>query len=287
MKFELTIAVLTYNHERFITDCLNGIFRQDINFKTEIIISDDFSLDNTNHLVYDFIKSHSKRNFTFTHLKSKKNMGPRRNFNKVMSNVKSRYVAICDGDDVWTDAFKIKKQYKELQLNSKLVLSCHNYNFISENNIILKTTRYKRIVFNRDMIFGKNAINVQPSTVLFKYYPDLFFNSSIKSTGFNYDLNRILTKGDGLYLDSIFCSYRTNENGQFYSKTISKRLEISLTNQVQIYFDKKFTDKRTRKRVLMHSIYLIGHSIFFLLIKFQLNELYNCLKMIKNLKYKP
>ena len=177
MIFELTIVVLTYNHERFIRDCLIGIFNQEINFKTEVIISDDFSTDETNSLICDFIKSHNKKYLTFNHLKSEKNLGARHNFNKVMSKVRSKYVAICDGDDVWTSPIKIKQQYSELLSNNKLVLSCHNYDFISEDDTISINKKYNRFIFKRNMIFGKNSINVQPSTVFFKFYPDVFSNS--------------------------------------------------------------------------------------------------------------
>jgi glycosyltransferase involved in cell wall biosynthesis len=287
MKFELTIIVLTYNHEKFIVNCLNGIFNQDITFKTEVIISDDFSSDDTNSLISDFIKSHKKKYITFNHLKSEKNLGPRINFNKVISHVKSKYVAICDGDDVWTSPIKIKQQHIELQSNNKLVLACHNYDFILKNNTLKNKKKYGRFIFRRNMIFGKNAVNVQPSTVFFRFYSDVFSNSSLKSNGFNYDFSRLLSKGDGLYLESTFCNYRINENGMYYSKGAVKRLEIALTNQIQIYFDKNFTDNKVRKYVLFNSIYLISHTIFFLLIKFQFNQFFNCIKMLNNINYKP
>ena len=283
----MTIVVLTYNHQKFITDCLNGIFNQDINFDIEVIISDDYSTDNTNSLVSDFIKSHKKNHLNFTHLKSDKNFGPRINFNKVMSKVKSNYVAICDGDDFWHSPSKIKIQYNKLRKNNNLALCCHNYDFISEDNTVLKNKKkYQEFIFKRNMIFGANAINVQPSTVFFKYYPDVFTNPSINSTGFNYDLNRLLTKGDGLYLKSSLCNYRVNENGQFYSKTLVKRLEIALTNQIQIYFDKDFTDTKTRTKVIFNAIFLISHAFFFLLIKFQFKQFLKCIKMLKSINYK-
>ena len=100
-------------------------------------------------------------------------------------------------------------------------------------------------------------------------------------------MNRLLTKGDGVYLDETFCNYRFNQNGQFYSKSLVKRLEIALTNQIQIYFDKNFTDNKTRKRVIVNSMYLISHTFFFLLIKFQFNQFFNCIRMLNNIKYKP
>ena len=268
---ELSVIVLTYNHEEFILKCLRGIVNQIFPYDINVIISDDFSSDNTNKIVEKFIIDNKKQNFKYTHLTSKKNNGPRKNFNKVTSIIKSKYVAICDGDDHWTNSEKLLKQHNQLTSNDDIVICCHNYDMIFEEQIINKI-RNPSLIFNKSMMFGRMKLNVRPSTVFFKYFSDVFSNSSLNSTGFNYDLNRILSKGKGIYLSSSYCNYRINQDGQYYSKSPNERLDISLKNIIQIYLDKDFVDNKLRRMIRGNAFRLILKTQFFSLIKFQFIE---------------
>ena len=56
----VSIVIITYGHEKFIDETINGVVMQETNFDFELIIADDCSPDNTSNLVNDFIINHPK-----------------------------------------------------------------------------------------------------------------------------------------------------------------------------------------------------------------------------------
>lgn len=92
-----SVAICTYNGERYIKDQLKSILDQDREVD-EIVICDDCSIDNT-VMICDEILSHSGIKYTI--IKNKKNLGFIKNFYQAMSLCKNDIIFLCDQDDVW------------------------------------------------------------------------------------------------------------------------------------------------------------------------------------------
>ncbi len=93
----IDVLLATYNSEKYISEQLISILEQDYtDFK--IIISDDYSTDNTIQIINDFIiKYPNKIELTTTN----KNIGAKENFNKLLSLSTANYIMFSDHDDVW------------------------------------------------------------------------------------------------------------------------------------------------------------------------------------------
>jgi glycosyltransferase involved in cell wall biosynthesis len=113
----ISIWVLTYNHAKYIKECLIGIFSQKTNLNYEVLIGDDCSSDKTYEIINE-ISSTQKHPITI--IRSKKNLwdvsGTVLAY-KLFSIARGKYVALCEGDDFWTDQNKLEKQVDYLDSN--------------------------------------------------------------------------------------------------------------------------------------------------------------------------
>lgn len=145
MSIKLSILVFTYNHGEFIRDALQGILKQKVNFQYEIIVSDDFSTDNTLDIILEFQKKYP---LVFNVLESKKS-GVLHNTYRVLEHVKSDYVAILDGDDYWINETKLQKQINFLDNNL-------NYNGVFHDAQIIHEGTASKILFSGKKFYSQN-----------------------------------------------------------------------------------------------------------------------------------
>lgn len=113
---EVSICITTYNHEKYIEECLNSIFEQEFNARYEIIIGNDNSSDNTEAIIYDIMTSHPKGD-RIKYFKNVPNLGYVKNTLLTFSKASGKYIAILDGDDCWIDATKLQQQFDFLEAN--------------------------------------------------------------------------------------------------------------------------------------------------------------------------
>ena len=140
----------SYNSEKYISESIKSIINQTYT-NWELIITDDFSSDNTVKVVESFIKN-DKRIKLYV-LKSNQGAGAARNNSIKMA--KGRFIAFCDSDDQW------KKNKLEIQLNmmiqKNLFLSYSGYDIITENGNYMKTV-YPPKIITLNKILSNNYI---------------------------------------------------------------------------------------------------------------------------------
>ena len=96
----VSICCITYNHEQFIAQALEGFVMQQTNFDFEIVISDDCSTDTTRAIIE---KYKEKYPLLFKDVSPSKNLGTMANFKQTLEACAGKYIALCEGDDYWTD----------------------------------------------------------------------------------------------------------------------------------------------------------------------------------------
>ena len=126
---ELSVFVLTYNQEEFIAQTLDSIINQQTNFDFEIVIGDDASVDETSIICEQYKQSYPH---IIDYKRNKTNLGLIANFITTAARLKGKYVAICDGDDYWTDFNKLQKQVDFLEANEEYcIVGTNSLNLIN------------------------------------------------------------------------------------------------------------------------------------------------------------
>lgn len=111
---KISVIVPTYNHEHYIAQCLESILCQKGDFQPEIIIGDDSSTDGTRLTAKQFQCKYPDTVFL---LPSLENLGVTKNLKRCLDACTGEYIAICEGDDYWTDERKLQKQVSFLELH--------------------------------------------------------------------------------------------------------------------------------------------------------------------------
>lgn len=111
---EVSICITTYNHEKYIEECLNSIFAQEFSAHYEIIICNDNSPDSTEAIIQQIMTTHPKGDH-IKYFKNIPNLGYVKNTLFSFSKASGKYIAILDGDDFWIDPLKLQKQFDFLE----------------------------------------------------------------------------------------------------------------------------------------------------------------------------
>ena len=124
-KVSVSIICFTYNHENYISQTIESFLSQIINFKFEIILHDDASTDGTAVIVREY-----ERKFPnlFTCIFQKENQYikcPNAMIGLTLNKARGKYIALCEGDDFWTDPLKLQQQVDFLETNPTFSMSFH------------------------------------------------------------------------------------------------------------------------------------------------------------------
>lgn len=135
----LSVCVRTHNQEKFIADALESVLMQITGFEFEIIVSDDASSDGTVEILKAYHDAYPDK---IRLLLSEKNIGGPENLKRVIEASNAKYVTCLDGDDFYTDEYKLQKQVDFLEAHPKYAACFHNTWYADSNGTL-------RGLFNR------------------------------------------------------------------------------------------------------------------------------------------
>lgn len=130
----VSICCETFNQEAFLKDALEGFVMQKTDFPFEVLIHDDASTDRTPEIVRDYVRRYpglfkpiyQTENQWSRHV----NIWTRIQFPRA----KGKYIALCEGDDYWTDPLKLQKQVDFLEAHPDFVLCCSAFTQTMDGN---------------------------------------------------------------------------------------------------------------------------------------------------------
>lgn len=131
----VSIRCVTYNQENYIDKCLEGIVKQKTNFRFEAYVHDDASTDKTSDVVEKYAKNFPniiKPYIEKNNIYSKKDGS----FKRTTWNpdyLTGKYLALCEGDDYWTDPYKLQKQVDFLESHPEYGMCFTNFSILREN----------------------------------------------------------------------------------------------------------------------------------------------------------
>lgn len=208
----VSICMITYNHEQYISEAIEGVLNQDINFPVEFIIADDASSDKTGKIIEKYISNHPNGSL-IKYFRHEINLGGLENFSFALNQCQGKYIALCEGDDYWIDKNKLKLQLEFLENNSGYSLVFTNSFIVDVNS---KTQDIK--LFDQKNL-GKNDIwsfyyRIPTGSIFFKNI------NNIKKYQFPNVLNldtilfsKLICFGDFKFLDIYSCCYRIHNEG--------------------------------------------------------------------------
>jgi len=230
-KYFLSVAVVSYNHSKYIKQALNSILMQNLDCAYEIIIGDDCSTDETQEIIKEYHKQYPDM---IKPILRKNNIGPTKNLYDVLLNCSGKYIAILEGDDFWTDPNKLRLQTDFLENNNSYAACTHRYSVVDEENNIIQES-YMGPGRPQDGIY---SINDFENYIYFGHLGTLVFRNiilqpkhdySIISSAHNFVSDMTICVilcclGDVFVLSENMMSYRSMqvEGGTNYCSTIAK-----------------------------------------------------------------
>lgn len=265
------VLMITYNHESFIEEAIKGVIKQKTKFKFRLRIFDDCSTDRTEEIIQSLLK-HENPNLEILYTRNERNLGMIGNGIQSLKSPRSEYVALCEGDDYWTDPLKLQKQIDFLNEENEYVL-CH-HSCKSLKTIDDKVFFYDDIVNDSKYFDEYSAVDLMKGAMISTctlVFRNVFQGSHdfpkefIEVSGGDVFLRVLLgTFGKGKFIEDIEPAiYRVHEGGIFSGASDFNKKTHRLITRIWILSYLKRT-KQNKEAILFHNHF----------IKKQLRELY-------------
>lgn len=138
----VSISCITYNHVNYIRAAIDGFLMQKTTFPFEILIHDDASTDGTEDIIREYERKYPDIIKPIYETENQWSKGIRGSAVFNFPRARGKYIALCEGDDYWTDPYKLQKQVDFMEANEEYSLCVGGYIKKNETNgntqVILK-----------------------------------------------------------------------------------------------------------------------------------------------------
>ncbi len=141
----VSVAVVTYNHEKYIRQCLDGILMQNVNFPYEILVHDDASPDGTADIIREYAAKYPEIIKPIYQTENQYSQGKcvvKFNTDRACG----KYLAFCEGDDYWSDSGKLQKQVDFLETHLEYIATAHRVKAINEHGETLDVPGFTDVI---------------------------------------------------------------------------------------------------------------------------------------------
>jgi len=215
-KTLVSVMCITFNHEHYIEQAIQGFLIQETDFPFEIIIHDDASTDKTAEIVREYANKYPEIIRPIFQNENQYSQGKKAT-SIVAPQCKGKYIAVCEGDDFWTDKEKLQIQVDFLEANPDYVISGHDAFIIDEEWNHLKDSKlpnkHKRDYSGEDLIMNKAWI-LTMSWVYRNLIKDYVSERNMVKNGDNFFVSIIGHYGKSKYHPEIKpAGYRVHSGG--------------------------------------------------------------------------
>jgi glycosyltransferase involved in cell wall biosynthesis len=237
----LSVCLITYNHETYIRQAIEGVLMQQVNFPWEFIIAEDCSPDNTRAILLEYKAKYPE----LIHLiLQEKNVGPGRNFIDLLSAANGKYIAYFEGDDYWTDPLKLQKQVDFLETHPEYSICCHRSQALQADTGIMALLP-KQGKTDSDITDLLRYNFILSLTIVFRnYHLKNYINHFWKKQS-DYALHLSNAQfGKIRYLDDVMSVYRMHNSSTWSNVSISNRIESVIRDyrEIDSDFDHRYSD---------------------------------------------
>ncbi len=252
---KVSIVSVSYNQENYIRQTLDSFLEQQADFNFEIIIADDCSTDNTPKIIREYAKAHPK---LFKPILREKNVGVAENFYGALRAASGKYIALCEGDDYWTDPAKLQRQVEFLDMHLDYALCFHPVKVFfetgeSKDHVYPEERRAEEFTLEKllqgnfiqtnSVMYRKQSYeNMPPDILPVDWYLHLY-HAQFGKIGF---------------IDKVMSAYRRHEGGVWWGAYANreKLWERQGLKQLNLYNEilKLYGDNENHKQLIYGSI---------------------------------
>jgi glycosyltransferase involved in cell wall biosynthesis len=236
----VSVCMVTYNHERFIAQAIEGVVAQKCDFDIELVIGEDCSTDRTLEVVLEYQRLYPGLIRVLT---SKTNLGGAMNFKRTLSCCRGRYLAICEGDDFWTDNSKLARQAEFLEDNPGTSISFHDSFEVDENgNKLNDSSRFRLSKLSKKCCLSQKEIisgaYIPAQSVMTRNILEARMSpSATLANGDWYRLCMLATKGVATCIPRTMAAYRIHKNGVWNGRSVTSQYFERLRSAIVIEHD--------------------------------------------------
>jgi len=227
---KLSIILITYNQEKYIRECLEGLIIQNLPSDYEIIIADDYSTDNTLVIIKETLDNY-KLNYII--LNSTGNLGITENYKRAYFACEGEYIAILEGDDYWTDPTRILHHIDFLDRHRECVMSFNRYVRFFEDDLNFDLSPFHsqdgfEYITSRDLARGNKLGNLSTCVIrasVFKKLDKEFFEMGFADWFLGLALGQygLIAK-----LKEVSSVYRIHSQGAWSSSSKTEQIQSML-----------------------------------------------------------
>lgn len=244
----VSVCCITYNHEPYIRQCLDGFMMQKTTFPFEVLIHDDASTDGTADIIReyeikypDIVKPIYQKENQYS-----KGIAISRTYN--YPRAKGKYIALCEGDDYWIDPLKLQKQVDFLEKHPEYVLVYTNAEKVNSKSKRVLRNSLKGYSGNITKYLFYKGNPVITATTCFRRQYLLEYQEEIKQIPFKMKMGDLplwiylSLQGKFKYLNDRTTAYRVLQESASHSKSKEKVVSFILnTKDIFVYFNDRYT----------------------------------------------
>lgn len=234
----VSVYCATYNHVTFIRQCLEGFVMQKTSFPFEVLIHDDASTDGTQDIVREYAARYPDIIKPIYQKENQFSRGVKIYLTYVFPRVKGKYIAMCEGDDYWTDPYKLQKQVDFLESHPDYVMCSSRFDKYWQESGLLEEDpdkKFKGADYDLQNLIGGKWLT-QTLTVMYRRSAlDL---KRYEQYGMSLDMilfYELLKHGKGYCFPEVMGVYRYHEGGVWSEVSQNHRRLTEFKARLAIY----------------------------------------------------
>ena len=256
----VAIHCLVYNHEPYLRDCLEGFVMQQTNFPFVAIVHDDASTDESAAIIREYEEKYPniiKPIYESENQYSKHDGSLRSIMDSAAEAFGAKYVAMCEGDDYWTDPLKLQKQVDFMEANPEYGLCYTDYNRLADATQTLTEAMFEKQNQYRPISYEQHLLKpgyLAPMTWLYRRdLTNLLSKAKIYTDGTYAYMLEFLYNSKVVYIPQATAVYRSHAGSA--SSPIGDKALFRYTIGVfrtQIHYTQKYScSEELKHKVLM------------------------------------
>ena len=243
----VSVCTLAYNHEPYIRECLDGILMQKTDFAFELLIHDDASTDGTADIIREYETKYPDIIKPIYQTENQYSKGVKVSLTYQYPRAKGKYIAMCEGDDYWTDPLKLQKQVDFMEANEDIPCCFHRVDIFRQNENKFEKGSLPKFIKEDDNNEGEFFTNDDRLEKWFAYILAIMFRTKYvdylaensKKYEFAFNDNHVIyylmKDSKAYYFKDSMATYRINDGGVFGNKDKTYKLSYSYSLTKEMY----------------------------------------------------